>query len=397
MAHLATRGGNTTLPGSAGVLAAGTSVANALAYVLTVVAARRLEPHEFGGFSALLALIIVGNVAALAVQATTARAAAINRPVAPTVGSGLLTAGFVTAVLSLASPVIQSMLRLPTPVPVVAAAVAIGALAATAPALGYAQGREQFSLLAAVVSIQAALRTGGGLVGLAVTANAASALVGMAVGFLLAGLVAWLTARPPVTTPTGPALRATLSSGALLMSFVILTNVDVILARHVLPTDLSGLYAAGSIFTKIVFWLPQFVPMLAFPALARQARHEQAMILAALTVGSCAVATTGLFWAFSDTAVRLVAGSSYGSLAGWVVGFSGLGALYALAHLLVYAHLARNDSWTTAVVWAVLISYVMVVEIIAHDLAGVLIPGLVAAGLVVCWGLAREWQLRRHP
>jgi hypothetical protein len=42
------------------------------------------------------------------------------------------------------------------------------------------------------------------------------------------------------------------------------------------------------------------------------------------------------------------------------------------------------------VVWGVLLAYVVVVEITATSLGGVLVPALSAAGLLVLWGLARE-------
>lgn len=379
---------------SAGLLALGTSLGNLLGYVLTVAGARRLGPHEFGAFSALLALIIVGNVAALAVQATTARAAATGRPVAPAVRSGLIMAAVLGIALTALSPVAESVLQLPSPVPAAAAAVAIVALTATAPSLGIVQGRERFALLAALVTIQAALRVGGGLIGMAVEPTATGALLGIAAGFVAAGVVAWLVARPAGSSLAslrgGFAVRSTLSSGAMLLGFVVLTNIDVILARHVLSPEASGLYAAGSIFTKIAFWLPQFVPMLAFPALADPARRRTAVSLGVAAVAACGGVLTVLCWLLAGVAVDVVAGPSYGDVVPWVAGFAGLGALYALAHLLVYAHLARRDRWTTGVLWAVLAGYVLAVELWATTLAGVLVPGLVAAALIVLWGLARE-------
>jgi O-antigen/teichoic acid export membrane protein len=379
---------------SAGLLALGTSVGNVLGYVLTVAGARRLGPHEFGAFSALLALIIVGNVAALAVQATTARAAATGRPVAPTVRSGLVLAVVIGVALTALSPAAESVLQLPSALPAIAAAVAIAALTATAPSLGIVQGREQFRPLAALLTIQATLRVGGGLVGMALEPTATSALAGIALGFVAAGVVAWLVARPAgaalVSLRGGFAVRATLSSGAMLLGFVVLTNIDVILARHVLSPEASGLYAAGSIFTKIAFWLPQFVPMIAFPALADPARRRNAVALGLAAVAGCGAVLTAGSWLLADLAVDLVAGPSYGDVVPWVAGFAGLGALYALAHLLVYAHLAHRDRWTTGVLWTVLAAYVLAVELWATTLAGVLVPGLVAAGLIVLWGLGRE-------
>jgi hypothetical protein len=91
----------------------------------------------------------------------------------------------------------------------------------------------------------------------------------------------------------------------------------------------------------------------------------------------------------AEPAVAIV-GSGYEDLTAWIAGFTALGALLAIAQLLVYAHLASGDKLTIAVVWSVLVGFVAVVELTAQGLGGVLFPALAAAGLVVLWGLARE-------
>src|SRR5690625_3652300 len=97
------RGG---LFGSASAVAIGTGLANVSAYALTVIGARTLGVGEFGAFSALLALVIVGNVAALAVQATTARAVVRDGTTSTAVWSGVKLAAAVTVVLLAVSPLL---------------------------------------------------------------------------------------------------------------------------------------------------------------------------------------------------------------------------------------------------------------------------------------------------
>lgn len=385
--------------GTAGGVAMGASAANALGYVLTVIAARVLGPAEFGAFSALLALIIVGNVAALAIQATVARDIVRELPTGDTVVGGLILAGLVGGVLVAATPVISAFLSLSSAAPAVAAGIAIAAMTATGPALGTIQGRERFHALGAAVAAQAGLRVAGGLVGMAVSPTAAGALAGMAVGLLFAGVGIWLLAKPPVHGGSGvwPAAISTLGAGGLLLGFVVMTNADVVLARHVLSAEASGLYAAGAIFTKIAFWLPQFVPLVAFPALADPNRRQSAMRLGLLAVAGSGAVLIAVTAVFAAPAVRLVAGSQYEELTSWVAGFTALGALFAVAQLLVYAHLASGDRPTTVVVWLVLVSYVTVVETTATSLPGVLFPALGAATVICLWGLVRERTSRSRP
>ena len=61
-----------------------------------------------------------------------------------------------------------------------------------------------------------------------------------------------------------PPLRA---SGPLL-GFVLLLNLDVLLARHHLTAAQAGEYAVAAIFAKVAFWLPQGVGVVLLPRLA---------------------------------------------------------------------------------------------------------------------------------
>ena len=61
------------LVGGGLLVAAALGVGQVLGYAQTLVAARVLSPAEFGAFSALLALLLIGNTVALATQAVTAR------------------------------------------------------------------------------------------------------------------------------------------------------------------------------------------------------------------------------------------------------------------------------------------------------------------------------------
>jgi len=374
------------------LVAAAAGVANAAAYGLTALAARGLGPEQFGAFGALLAFVLVGNVAALAVQAVVARRRARHADLAPAVLAGLLVALAAAALIAAATPALTRYLRLPDPVGPLAVAVAVAALAAAAVPVGLSQGAERFGLLAVLVASQGLLRVVGGLVALVVNPTASSVLAGTAAGLVVAALVAWLAVRPPGPSIPGsrPVLREAAAAGGVLLGFVALTNVDVTLARHVLTPTESGWYAAGAIFTKVAFWLPQFVPLVAFPALSDPLRRRTVLRRALLAVAASGLALVVGSAVASDALVALVAGPAYAPMAPWLWGFTALGALFAVAQLLVYAQLAAGDHRTGAVVWVVLVALVLVVELTATGLAGVLVPALGAATVVTAWGVIRE-------
>ena len=66
-------------------------------------------------------------------------------------------------------------------------------------------------------------------------------------------------------------LAETVRNSHALLAFFALSNADVVIARSVLPDEASGLYAGGLILTKAVLFLPQFVVIVAFPALSTAA------------------------------------------------------------------------------------------------------------------------------
>jgi len=341
----------------AALVALATALANALGYLLTIVAARALAPAGFGAFSALLAAIIIGNVAALAVQAVVARDVA---QAGPSDARGALATGLAAGALALAlSPVLARVLQIPSVAPVAASAVAVAALAAAAGPIGVAQGRERLGTLAGLLLAQGALRVLGGMVGLLTNRSVTGAMTGLAGGLVAAAVISWAVVRPTRSTDR-PGLhgRQVWSAAVVLLGFVAFTNADVIVARAVLSPVESGAYGAGSIVTKIAFWLPQFVPVVAYARLSRQQHRSRALRVSLVAVtlsGSLILTTTALA---GDLILRVLAGNRYLELAPALWWFALLGAVLALAQVTVYSALARRDATTTVIVWMALMTLI---------------------------------------
>ena len=341
----------------AALVALATALANALGYLLTIVAARALAPAGFGAFSALLAVIIIGNVAALAVQAVVARDVA---QAGPSDARGALATGLAAGALALAlSPVLARVLQIPSVAPVAASAVAVAALAAAAGPIGVAQGRERLGTLAGLLLAQGALRVLGGMVGLLTNRSVTGAMTGLAGGLVAAAVISWAVVRPTRSTDR-PGLhgRQVWSAAVVLLGFVAFTNADVIVARAVLSPVESGAYGAGSIVTKIAFWLPQFVPVVAYARLSRQQHRSRALRVSLVAVtlsGSLILTTTALA---GDLILRVLAGNRYLELAPALWWFALLGAVLALAQVTVYSALARRDATTTVIVWMALMTLI---------------------------------------
>ena len=276
-------------------------------------------------------------------------------------------------------------------------------LTVTGVQLGILQGAERFRRLAVLYVVAAAGKVGGGLVGVVVGDSVTATIAGTAIGTVLSVLVGHGMVRRQLGPATGGSARAHLpellhATHALLVLFV-LTNVDVLLARHYLPGPEAGRYAVGAVVAKGAFWLPGFVGVVALPALSDSLRRRRVAVRAIAAVAACGVAVTLFCAAFGDLAVLVVGGSAYESLAPHVWMFAAAGSLYALAQLLLYSRLAAQDRRALIAVWAALAFLLALVLGGRHGSTTEIIGCVLAAatGLVATGVLAEVHEHRRRP
>jgi O-antigen/teichoic acid export membrane protein len=161
-------------------------------------------------------------------------------------------------------------------------------------------------------------------------------------------------------------LNETLHAGHALGVFLLLTSLDVLLARHVLSGADAGAYAVGSVVTRAALWLPQSVVSLMFASLSEAERHQRTARSAAaivLGLGSCAVLATAALGPF---AVDVVGGSKYHQLDESVWLFALLGSLLSLVQLAILAGLAQRRACRVVLLWATIVVDLAVVLGVGH-------------------------------
>jgi O-antigen/teichoic acid export membrane protein len=355
--------------------------ANALSYGFTVLAARALTPGAYGELAALLGVLLVAVVPANGLQTAGALALAGARPGA---GPGRLhTAGLVTAagaaaLAALAAPLVGALLHLPDPTTALWLAALLVPHLLVGAHLGVLQGSGRFARLAAVTVAFTGAKTAGAVAGLLLAGTPAGALAGMTAGALLGSAAGWLGCGAPRPAPGWrPLAGAGLAAAAALLGFVLLTGLDVLLARHWLPAAAAGEYAVGAIIVKVVFWLPQGVGVVVLPRLADPRDRRRALGTALGVVGGLGAVLTLGTAAVGERALPLIGGSAYGAgigAAAWV--FAALGTLLALAQLLLYSGIAAADRVPGGAVW------------LAVGAETAAVAGLAAAGRLTATSLA---------
>jgi hypothetical protein len=322
---------------------------NALAYVVTVASARLLAPEAFGELSALLGLLLVGVVPAVGLQTATALALGAGRPVAHAAHSAALLIAGGTALIAVAliAPV-SALLHITDPAALLWLAVLLVPHTVAGGYDGILQGRGRHGTLAAMLSAFGVLKLLGALAGLLSAGTPAAVLAGMAAGATAGAALGWVACgRPGVGPGAAEIVRGAARAAGSLLGFVVLSNLDLLLARHYLPAADAGRYAVGSIVFKVAFWLPQGVCVVVVPELGDAVRGRR---IALGAVGWVA-ATGAVLVAGTALAAPLLPVLLGGAVPASVWLFALLGAVTAVAQVLLYSGIARRDRLAPAAVW----------------------------------------------
>jgi hypothetical protein len=380
---------------------------SALAYAFTVLAARTLAPHAYGELAALLGLSLVGAVPATGLQTAAALVLGSRRGSRETVvrrmhSTALVGAGCVGVLGLVAIVPVVALLHLPDPLAVGWLVVLLLGHTVVGGYEGILQGTGRYRRMAAVTGTFGVAKLVGGTIGLVLDPTPTSALAGMAVGAALGAAAGWIgCGRPGVGPGVAEATPAVLRASGALLGFVVLLNLDLLLARHHLSGARAGEYAVAAVFAKAAFWLPQGVGVVLLPRLADAGSRSRAVGRAVVVVVALGGALTLAALAVGGRALTLVGGSAYGqTLGGWVWLFAALGTLLAAAQLLLYSGIAAADRRSVAAVWTAAVAELLVVELLAATgrLTALSIAGTaaVAGAVLVLSGLVRLRTVRVH-
>ncbi len=379
--------------------------ANALGYVFNLTAARALVPEVYGALGSLMALLLVGVVPAMGLQTATAlhiaglsgaeRVAGERR----LLGSGLVAAGLVAAVMLAVSPLVKAYLHLPGYWPLLWLALVFAPLTLHGLFQGTLQGNRRFGALATLVVVDGTAKFGGGLVGLLVTRTLAGTLAGIAIGGLVIAVTGWvLCRRRRPMWGTGDLAGKIAHATWPIFGMVLLINLDVVLARHHLPPAAAGDYAVGAILTKIALWLPQAVGVVVLPRLADPADRRRTVPWALGLIALLDSAVVLVALVFGGLLFTIIGGPGYGGHGGQAWMFAVIGSMLALAYLLLYSRIATGDRWSSGAVWVAVVAEIGLATYWLHgSVVQVAAAALLSTGTLVLVGLVIEHRGRALP
>ena len=373
-------------------IAVAVGVMNLTTYGYTILAARRLGPTGYGGFAAVMNLLLVVSVISLALQATAARRISadsdhIRQIEASVLRMGRLAAYAVGGLLLVLSPVVDRLLRLDDLRIAVLVALTAVPLTLMGGQAGVLQGERRWGTLAVLYLAAGIPRLVIGAALVLWQPTELAAVSGVALAAVVPVLVGWWALR--AERPPGPAgdhhrgraiVRESVANSQALLAFFALSNLDIVVARHVLDAHASGLYAAGLILSKAMLFLPQFVVVLAFPTMAI-GRRRGALLRGIGFIGAVGGLGVAACWVLPGLALVFIGGHEFAGIRADLWSFALLGTVLAALQLLVYAVLSRERRTGSVVLWLGL-GAMLLVGWTAHSASG-LVTRVTAVDLVL--------------
>lgn len=349
---------------SGALLLSGTLLANVLSYVFFVVLSRRLTEDSLGAVGAMVNLTAIAGVPALGLQLVAAREVTVARHRARNhdtseldghiVRLGLELGSMAAAVVALLSPVLAHLLHVDI-LTLVVLALSMVPLGLTFAVQGVLQGEERFGALAAVLGASGISRLLAALVAAWLGGDVLVVVACLTAGWVLTAALAMALLprhrRRPARRHPGRLRRMVTAAAVPTSGLLVLSSLDVLLARHHLNPADSGAYTVGALFEKAAFWGMAFIATLFYPGMSRVGERRRATTRAlAVTAGVGALGV--LFTAALPGPLAVAAGgATYAGLAPVLWRFTLLGVLLALVQVLVYAGLAASRPRAGIAVW----------------------------------------------
>ncbi len=375
----------------------GSMTANIASYLLHLPASRLLGVAKYGEFASLLAAQLVLAVPALALQSVVAREVVRGRSTGKLRSLGYRCAGVVAVLSVLAAPTVA--VAMDTSVLATTSALVVAPLLVLlATEQGLLQGTARFGRLSIVLASAGFGKVVPAVVALFLGAGPGTVLAVSAAGTGLVALGARLANREP-PGPDGPhtgdvriGVATVLRASQVQLVLILLSSVDLLLARALLTEADAGIYALGAVATKAAFWLPQAVGVVLYPRMANPA-HSASALRSALSVVAGIGAVLILGAAVAAGLIPLIVGEDYAAVQGYLWIFALQGACLAVLQSALLWAIAGERTTLAILAWLGLAAEVALLTLCASTvLQFVVVAVSVAAttALAVCVAALRS-------
>jgi glycosyltransferase involved in cell wall biosynthesis/O-antigen/teichoic acid export membrane protein len=334
---------------------------NAANFVFHAAASHVLGPDAYSALNALLAVVLVVAVPVAALQAILTRYFVIGAEAGTRADArpALLRIALVAIGLGLvavaSAPLISAYLHLGSLVPGMWLGVYLAATLIALVPRSLLLADLRFAPIAAAALLTTAIRLavgipllvhGGGIVTALVAASVAE-LAGSGL-LLLAARMEFRLGRADLGVPVGELAGAIATFAGL----GVLTGIDLLIARHVLPKDAAGSYAASAMLTRTLLFATSAITAVAYPYFAASDataawRARRRSIAAVIALGAAGGVT---FLVFRSFVLHQAFGAGYHASVALVVTLTCVACALAVLTIFVSFNVARGRC-TPGAVW----------------------------------------------
>lgn len=366
------------------VIFAGSFIVNVLNYVFTLIMGRLLSVEDFGEVAAIFSLFLIVSVPA------TALTMFMSREAASRLAEGSTSIRYVfyylrphVLVFSVAlwitflalTPVFSDLLHIHS-LPFVIFSVLVPITLAAALQTGTLQGMHRFFLLAQ----QGVLSTVVKLVGGVVLVLAGLSVPGVVIALVIAACVSWLygfIATHTLLRTENHAEKSVAHSASTFYAIVsifittlflaLLSNIDVLLAKHYLSPALAGQYGALSTVGKILLYgvgafITALLPFASAAHAEGRGREHRILALSLTIVGASLAAAWAFLSLFPGFVISLLFGTSYLGIAPYLSTFAIAIACMAVSIVFInYFVAVRNTSFMYFLGLGILVEITLIV------------------------------------
>lgn len=335
---------------------------------------RNLNPPDYGQLNTLLALFMLITVPANTVQTTMTRfvsvfqanfqqeqtRAFLNHFLRIMVGTAFL----ILLAVTLASRVLATFLQIPVNGSIFLLGVVLFFAMVTPIPWGGLQGLQRFGLLTMNLILNGGLKLGLGILLVIGGWGVLGAMGAIAIAYFVTTIlslfqVAWLMKKetdkkgdPLESNQTqastfSEAYRYFLPVGIMLLCFMTLTQMDLLVVKHLFTPVEAGYYSVAQMVGKMILFLPLPVVMVMFPKvtlLEAQKRETLPILIRSLMITG-ALCGVGILFShlFPHWVIQILTGKVYPECHPLIRLFSINMTFFSLIFILLYYHLAKNQ------------------------------------------------------
>jgi O-antigen/teichoic acid export membrane protein len=357
------------------LLLAGSGLVGAANLLYNVAVARLLGPAGFGQAAAVYTLLMLMAAVTLSFQIVCAKLVANHSKPAEkaAIYSGLHRRAWryglgIGLLLILARNVFAQYLNLPSSGLIVLLGVGTAFYIPLGARRGGMQGTYAFHRLAANLILEGLVRLGGALLLIKLGMGVSGAVMASVAAVIVAYLFGWppTQLRGDTRVRVDTSFREGLQAIVFCVSQVIISNFDIVLAKHFFPAEAAGLYAAVALVGRVVNMLAWSVVNTMFPVSAGTGSEEhraRPVLMTSLMLVSLVIllVVSGL-WAVPSFIWNLVFGAQfqlfgYGPISSLLVLYAVTSGVYSLSTVIVAYEMSRkiaNTAWLQLVFSGVL-------------------------------------------